>query len=354
MNKKIICVGLDLGNSHVKAFSDVKEDGLILPNYIARKSEFESEMDLQDSYDLHEYESHLFEGERYVWGEDIHLSQHPLSSYTAQDRYESKPYRLLVDFTLTELVGESDEMIEVVLVTGCPSSEKGSKRLEEQLKKAFVGTKVIKRNGKEVMIKVLEGGFGVLAQPVGTLMNLYLDDTGAKVVRPEFFEEKIAILDIGGGTTDADLLVRMSPVIEKRESIKLGMNYAYERIADWINRENPSANASPTSVERQLRDGSNTYKISSRRSMDIKEIKEKTYTELAENIINRVNQRWRERDSFDRIILTGGGAEALFPYFKQWEKDVDIVEDSQKGNALGFLKFARRQMNKIVKGEMQK
>ena len=115
------------------------------------------------------------------------------------------------------------------------------------------------------------------------------------------------------------------------------MHEIYQRLADYINSENPDAYATAKNVELQF--DHDVYYTSKRLAIPIKEAKEKIVRETAEYIINELQMRWKNRSKFDMVILTGGGVEIMAPWFREFIKDIIIVEDNQISNARGFLKF---------------
>ena len=353
---KIYAIGLDVGNSDVKFFSTVNPEGTVLPNFLARSEEFEGEEPIWEEYEgeLNVYETSQSPGDKFVWGRGVRRSQNPLSTYSTTDRYSEKFYRCLVDFSILESIyheGLSEkEIIEVVLVTGCPSEEKGNETIEKQITKAFTGTKVVKRNDKEFTIKVKaeKEYFGIMAQPTSTLASLYFNVSGTKVLRPELKTRpngdpaRILILDAGGGTFDADLMQGMKPVQDKRKTISdKALNYAFANIAKMINSDDDRVKATRNTVEEAVLN-KGVYYVSERKQIDLieKGYVEKSYRELTEYIISQLNEITSDRDTYDKLLLTGGGAEQLIKYFQEWEKDVELVEGAQLANAKGYFTAA--------------
>jgi plasmid segregation protein ParM len=331
---KLIVMGIDHGNGYFKGYSN-DVNGLVLPSgFLTKDSVKREDSTGQGDVKHNEFESSLYEGEQYVWVDEVNKTKGKfLSTYTSEDRYSQKYFRLLSQFGLASLIQEEEGVFEVLLVTGCPSREKGTKR-EDELAHVFKGRHNVLMNDNQKIINVKE--CKILPQPLGSILDLYIDEKG-NINRGEIGTSYIGIVDIGSGTTDCDGIDSLKAIPEDRHTIPVGVHEIYQRLADYINSENPDAYATPKSVEIQF--DSNVYNASKRLAIPIKEAKEKIVRETAEYIINELQIRWKSRSKFDMVILTGGGVKLMEPWFKQFIKDITVIEDSQISNARGFLKF---------------
>lgn len=345
-DKELKVVALDHGNVFVKGYNGNKTKPLLLPNQFERKDIMEKDQIFKSKLVLHEYTSNKYDDEVWLWGDDIYKSTNAITTYTQEDRYAQKPYKLLTELALSELCEDGDELF---VVTGMPSTQLGSP-YQKELLKAFDGSHIITKNDEEKIFKVKETV--PMTQPLGTLMYLYLDDEG-NVQDGDVGEEYIGVIDIGGGTADLDGIKELDPMAQDRATIHKGMYSIYEKLADYINSKNPEAGATSKLVEFQiLGDNPDSYRISKRSSMDIGGIKHKLFKSYAEDVITQINQRWTNRSKFDRIYMTGGAVRPLASYFKEWEKDLIIIEDApqslpmsqnininQLANVIGFYRY---------------
>src|SRR5699024_12823810 len=74
-------------------------------------------------------------GTKYIWGKDVSKAVDPndlIDTYTHNNRYTTKRFKLLVLFILAELASDysEDELQNVVVVTGLPSQEVGTDESE--------------------------------------------------------------------------------------------------------------------------------------------------------------------------------------------------------------------------------
>lgn len=329
-----VVVGLDHGNGWVKVKTEGKE--ITLPSYFANKADLGDDF-IKSKYKLNEYTSNDDKGNTYLWGEDISKlnSKYLIPTYGMQDRYKQDRYNLLTQFALASVLEGSEE--DVLVVTGVPSSEKGTIK-EEDLIDVIKGTHVVSINGEEKIIKVKQ--VTVLAQPIGSVLSLYLDEEGS--VEDDSYEDSlIGVIDIGSGTTDIDQVEDL-----RREgatpSLPEGISDVYTDIVEYVRKENPNLTVSIQDIEFNFETG--IYRESKRTaSIDFTKEKEKAVKKLADKIIQHLAQTWKTWDKFDEIIITGGGAAPLKKALSDLLSDVNVIENSQTANAEGFFRYGQYQ-----------
>lgn len=333
-NKKVV-VGLDHGNGWVKA--KMEGQTIVLPSYFSRMEDLGEDM-LGASLDVKIFESASNKGEEYVWGKDINQLEKHLATYGSQDRYKQKYFKLLNEFAIAELILNNDydgDTYDVWVITGVPSREKGT-NVEEDLEDSLMGAHIVKVNGEDIVFKVTK--VVILPQPVGTLMSMYLDSEGF-VANEDYESTSVAIIDIGTGTTDLDHIKSLRRQESDSYSLNLGMFDVYKKIETWIKKQNPSANVTVQKVEAQF--DKDSYMISKRSVLDIREIKEKAIDEVAMDIKNAIIQQWKTWERFDEIIITGGGSSTLGVKIKELIDDVVPSKNAQTANADGFCKYGK-------------
>src|SRR5690625_1918828 len=177
MNKTVFA--FDVGNGYVKAKSEKRQ--ILAPSSFAKESSLGSSsiVDLLEGNNLlyNTYESQLEDGTSYIWGQDVHKSVDPkdlINTYTHHERYNQKRFKLLCLFILSELASdyEEQELQDVIVVTGLPSQEVGTKDAE-QFKKFLQQKHLVKRDGEQKVINVSD--VRVVEQPTGTLLNTFMN-----------------------------------------------------------------------------------------------------------------------------------------------------------------------------------
>ncbi|WP_160645419.1 ParM/StbA family protein [Chengkuizengella marina] len=330
-----IVLGIDHGNGYVKAKSKYKS--IVLPSAFCRSDAFgEDSWDGVGKLDVNIIKSSNYKDEEYAWGRDIDKANNLINTYTSENRYNQKPYQLLSEFIMASLL-EPGKHDDIIVVTGCPSEEKGTDQ-EEALKNVFLGGHIITIDEKDYIFNVSQ--VVVLPQPLGTILDLYIGEDGY-VSDDTYEEDYVGIVDIGSGTTDLDGIKGLKRQSGDKQTINIGMHTCYQQIANYINEQNTSALANRFKVEKQIihNEEKDSFIISKRASVDIAQIKERVYRETAEDLANQINQIWTTRSKFDKLLLTGGGVDDFGKYFKEeWEKDVILATNSQMANANGFYK----------------
>jgi plasmid segregation protein ParM len=327
-------IGLDHGNGWVKIRTATNE--IVLPSFLGREDEIGDNVTANaSSLDVKKYEIPSVKGSAFVWGEDVTKLKHVVATYGVQNRYAQETYQALSKFALAEALPEGIVFDDVLVVTGVPSIEVGSEK-EKQLREVFEGAHHVRINGRDKIINVTR--VVVISQPLGAVLSRYLDDEGF-VANEKYESESVAVIDIGTGTTDLDHIKALRRISADCHSIPVGMFDVYKRIAAWVNKQNPNANATPQEVEKQFKN--DYYEVSKRIRYDIREIKEVALKEVADEIITAISQHWKSFDIFDEVLINGGGANELGKKIQTLVQGSIILKNSQTANAEGFFKYGQ-------------
>lgn len=324
--KKVLVI--DHGNGNIKGRSEIAAG--VLPSLVAFKKDI-GESITGKKERLKTYE---IEGIEYVWGKDITKVKDVFTTYGFQNRYKEPLYKVLTSIALADLALKSkvQPTDDVIVITGVPSNEIGAEAANE-LKNVFEGLHTVKVDGKIVKVNVEE--VIILPQPIGTVMNQYLDADG--FVADERYEDiRVGIIDIGTGTTDLDSISGLRRENEFK-SVETGMKDVYQEIADYINSQNSNAKVEYYHVEPFFEEGQ--YKLSERHVINFEEIKPKAIFQVAEKIKQGIKNAWKTFDRFDEIIITGGGAQLFAHAIEDLVGQIKISQHPQQANAEGFFKY---------------
>jgi plasmid segregation protein ParM len=327
-------IGLDHGNGWVKIRTENKK--VVLPAFVAREDAVGDTV-IGKSLNVKRYElGTLRVTTPFVWGKDVVKLKNVLATYGAQNRYQNDVYRALSQFALAEVLPKDDNVFDdIIVVTGVPSVEVGTEK-EKELRELFNGAHIVRIDDRELVFRVKRTV--VISQPLGAVLSRYLDDEG--YVADEKYEEySVAVIDIGTGTTDLDHIKALRRMSADCHSIPVGMFDVYKRIAAWVNKQNPSANATPQEVEKQFKN--DYFEVSKRVRYDIEEIKEIAIKEVADEITTAISQHWKSFDVFDEILITGGGAVYIGKAIQSMIPGAVIVDNPQTANAEGFFKYGQ-------------
>jgi len=308
------------------------------------------------------------DGVEFVWGEDIHKV--PQIIHTAsllEDRYETNNYKTFIKIVLGKVAKDiglspSDQ---VLVSTGVPSDQTKEKTVNA-IRNALVGEgedykglhKVIVGD-EEYIINVAETT--ITPQPLATVLSAYLDDKG-RIKDKDLTSKKIAIIDIGGGTTDLDTLLQFKRQHNFR-SIGTGFRDVYKAIQDEIKKENDGREinvndyvlldiiqmAEQTAKETG-EDPVYTYQGSDKQKrVDFTTAYINALRKVGMQINQAISDQWKDYDSFDLIFLVGGSAKRVAPYIEILQEP-DFPHDPGKSNVEGYYNLGVSKMNANNRG----
>ncbi|UOR14094.1 ParM/StbA family protein [Halobacillus amylolyticus] len=332
----------DVGNGFVKAKSEKRT--LIAPSMIAKESALGDSSIAEQFGGEKEYQifkSPMDEGTSYVWGEGIKEAVEArklLNTYTHNNRYDSKRFKLLSQFILAELASdfEEDVLKDVVVVTGMPSREIKTSA-DSQLKEFLTGKHLITRGDMEKVVNVKD--VRILEQPLGTLLNLYMTDDAK--IHKDLKTSTLSVLDFGAGTTILDTYKNMKRIEDESETYYEGMIDVYKSIANQIRKEHDAKNLDESMIEEGIRNNY-TVELSARKKIPFEKEANQAINDFVDTLISKVDRTLASRDHIDQFIVTGGGSQIVAQQFSVdfGEDTLEIVENSQLANVEGYYKFA--------------
>ncbi len=174
----------------------------------------------------------------------------------------------------------------------------------------------------------------IVPQPLGTYWSQVLNSYGQTT---ENTEELAGIIDIGFKTTDLAAIEDGEYIPEKSITIPIGMSTAYREIATNLmaqyNFEVETYAFDEFVIKRKINvDG---------QAVDITKIVDVAFERLAESILVEMGSLWRLAD-FNRLILSGGGGQAVDQYMRSLMPHIKLASDSITANSRGYLSWANR------------
>ncbi|MEC0276876.1 ParM/StbA family protein [Peribacillus frigoritolerans] len=347
-------LGIDLGNGLIKIRS-VKPNGkdysVILP------SSFAYLKDVGDSVNNTSLQLDVFtiDDVDYVWGEDINQVGEVKSTYGHENRYKTEAYKLMAKMVLARAVRDLDikPNENILLVTGVPSAETGTER-EEEIVAAFIGEGkqkgllLVGVNGVEHIFKVVH--VEVQAQALATVIGRYLATDGT--VENENYEHwKVAVIDIGAGTIDLDIVHSLRRQ-KGYHSVPKGFRDVYETIRTGIAKIYPSHTVNDYELlgileETQKKNaltGKNEviyeYKPSHlRKSVDFTKDLHDGVKEVVVDVQQAIMSKWKNQTDLDEILLVGGSAELFKDHLNDIVYGITIPRNNGDSNVEGYFRF---------------
>jgi plasmid segregation protein ParM len=337
-------LGIDLGNGMVKVRSVDKKGNdyiLILPCAWAYKH------DVGDKIHSKEFSLDTFyiDDVEYVWGEDIAKLGSKVKVALGHDgRYKSEPYKIMAKIAMAKAVNDLgiEPTEKIYLVTGVPSAETKTER-EVEITKAFLGDNggihEVDVNTDEHLFRIAH--VEVMSQPVATVIGRYLDEEG--YVGDEDYEDlKVGVIDIGGGTTDLDIVDKLQRQKGYR-SVPKGFSDVYRSIKVAIKEKYPSHDVTDYELLECLE--AKEYKPSRRKdAVDFSKEMDAGIREVVVDIQQTILTSWKDQTDIDEILLIGASAKIFEDKLADVVTGLTIPHNHHISNVEGYYRWG---MNKV-------
>lgn len=336
--KKVI--GIDLGNGLINirsVYDDGKPYSLTLPNAFIHVDEL-GQGEAVKALNLDYYN---IDGKTYGWGKEIMNQSNIIDTAGYDQRYATEGFKVMAKMVLARAYKDLGIKAEdkVLIVSGVPSDETDTPA-EEQLKEAFKGTHKLSINGVNMLFDV--SNVETMAQPVATVMSKYLTELGTKG-NLEYERMKVAVVDIGGGTIDFDIVQNMRR-LNNHKTIAKGFNDVYGDIRRHIRKVHHKANPTNFELLRIILEGEDEtgrllYKPSMRLdAVDIAEPLSEGIYKLVLQIQGAISLYWKDQYDIDELLLVGGSAELFEEYIDSVAKGAVIPENNGDSNVEGYFR----------------
>lgn len=150
--------------------------------------------------------------------------------------------------------------------------------------------------------------------------------------------QSIAVIDIGGRTTDIAVISGGNMDGDRSTTVNLGMLNVGSLLKDMIHKE---YGFEPTEI--QMRDAleTNGFKFKGER-VDISDLATKARTQIVSRIRTEVQRCLGEANDIDKVLFVGGTTVAVQDMLSDWydESHRVIVHDAGYANASGMQKYA--------------
>ncbi|MFJ8247318.1 hypothetical protein [Peribacillus asahii] len=371
MNKKSFklpfdrVVGVDLGNGFVKV-RGLTNGGipytLTLPSCFAYLRDVGDEIGDED-LDL---DTFLIDGVEYVWGEDINEleAQHIVHTSGYDNRYKSDNYKIMVQIVLSRIAKDLEigAREKILLVTGVPSGESGTEK-ENEIYDAFSGKNEgsyrIPVNGEDQVFKLEK--IVVDSQALATIKGRYLDTDGT-VLNDKYEKWNVAVIDIGAGTTDLDIVNKLRRQ-KVNHSVQKGFRDIYNGIRDEINK----VYVGHTVTDYELLNIIELTKFKRKESGDdsipflytpSEKKKPVDFTKAFFDGIKEVSvatqeaivDKWKSQAGLDEILLVGASAEEFKEHLQNVSYIIEIPENNTNSNVEGYYRFGVALNKAMAKG----
>jgi plasmid segregation protein ParM len=195
-------------------------------------------------------------------------------------------------------------------------------------------------DGQETVKKLNIDKVRMLPQPLGSALNLLMDDNG-KITNKDLAKQKVGVVDIGFRTTDFTILDHLRYIDRGSRTMETGISKGFSVIANKL-REKCGANVELYRLYNPAEEGSIKMRG---QGINLAKIRDQVYSHLASSIANDIDRLWADDWDIDAIMLTGGGCRELAPYLQPQITGnilpLDSSPDPRLNNVLGYLKYGR-------------
>jgi plasmid segregation protein ParM len=195
-------------------------------------------------------------------------------------------------------------------------------------------------DGQETTKEIYINKVRMLPQPLGSVLNLLMDDNG-KITNRTLANQKVGVVDIGFRTTDFTILDRLRYIDRGSRTMETGISKAFSVIANKL-REKCGVNVELYRLYNAAEAGSIKMRG---HGFNFVKIRDQVYSQLATSIANDIDRLWADDWDIDAIILTGGGCRDLIQYLQPNITGniipVDFNVDPRLNNVLGYIKYGQ-------------
>ena len=332
-------LGIDVGFGFTKATNG--KDTFIFKSIFGEDADIQFWADFGD--DTPTDHIHVtIDGKSYFIG-DLAEQQSSVLHFTLDQEKLITDYVKILSLAVAGMFLDKGEAINVPinLVSGLPIGF--FKQNHERFNELLTGHHSVtyhSQNGQETTKELHINKVRMLPQPLGSVLNLLMDDNG-KIVNKTLANQKIGVVDIGFRTTDFTILDRLRYIDRGSRTMESGIAKGFSVIANKLREK------CGVSVELyRLYNAAETGSIKMRGNrVNFVKIRDEVYSQLAASIANDIDRLWAADWDIDAIILTGGGCRDLAQYLRpQITGNIIPVEanrDPRLNNVLGYIKYGQ-------------
>lgn len=345
-------VSVDLGYGFVKAISKKTNKKVVFPSLVGRGHDL-SISGMFDGLKKDISNIHVvYGGEEFFVGELAERESRTVSRVFEQERFDHIFTKVLLNVAIQMVTDGKGGTVNVS--TGLPLDfyEPQKKKFRESLLgvQPHVEWKSGVRAGETLKLNINE--VFVFPQGIGAVFSaLYTND--GRYAYPHLMRKGnlIALIDIGFRTTDFTVVeIREDrsfvPNIKLSGTLDSGVVNLHRHIRQFYKTKTGGADLNEFHMSRIFSNHQLTYKG---QKIDFTETILQGKSAVANNIADQLKAIWAEEaDLFDAIFLAGGGGKLFINEFQSHFNDrVEIIEDSQFANAIGYLRLGNRLLAKM-------
>jgi hypothetical protein len=210
-----------------------------------------------------------------------------------------------------------------------------------------IGSHCFTIDGRPVQVEILQ--VKAIAQPVGSYLEWGLDDAGQWGREKAALQKPIGVADIGFNTVDLFSVENAEIVDRFTAGDTLGMHRVAQAIQRHVRERHAvkwSMHQADTLVRHYLA-GRGAYFNCADGEIDLSGIVRQALDQTTIDINEYIRARWGNGRQFYKLIITGGGAQALRDTLLRHYPTAYLPPDPVTANARGLLKWAQRSFKDV-------
>jgi plasmid segregation protein ParM len=336
-------IAVDVGFGFIKAMNE-SLDTVRFPSVVSKKSENSLKGIVGGSGD--DYSVTYWEvnnsgeniNQKKLYVGDAGLSNGGTRKWEDKDKFNVEDLKLFI-VTAVGLLNPQNDVVDLCL--GLPMSYYLTKKdeLNEGLKDLNARISI---TGQRSLKEVKFNSIFVFPQGAGAYYSSFCDIDGT-ITDYDLAQSNAGVIDIGYRTVDFLVMMKGRNGIQISDNLsgsleEDGMNVAFQNIQNAVsNDERVNKEVALEEIEKAILWFNSKFDFR-RDSIDITQYEDQAYKESAEEICSKIKIRWgAEGDLLSRVVITGGGAEELFPYMRDKFDTAVLQEDCAYGNCKGYL-----------------
>jgi len=282
-------------------------------------------------------------GSEYLVGPNVGAFNRPITRMDFERFTDSEELRASWYVGMYKLLGPGNHAARMIvsLPVAVLSEESQANEVKRNVARWMVGEHVFEVDGKPVTVTVDK--IRDAPQPVAAWLYWGLDCNGVWDKGDDALKAPTAVIDQGYNTLDVITVANGKIIARRTGGANLGMSQAARRLC--------SALARSYGLKIDLRDADNLIVewVSTGKSsvyvkgdlVDISPVAKQVLSSLASDVVDFCQEHIENQEGY-RILLTGGGALALFDRLIKTFPSAELLSPPDMAGAIGLAKLAQR------------
>lgn len=324
-------IGIDLGYGYVKV-TDGQAD-YIFPSTVGIGQKIRFKSLLTNFQKATDNLAITVDNKKYFVGQLAIKQSEVVSRSLGRNRVEDTSAKVLLLAALALYADKEEQAFNVI--TGLPVDYYSTFR--DDWSELMLGMHAVKvDNGQQEKSKIIKiEKLQIIPQPFGTLYDKILNSNG-ELIDESLNELKVGIVDIGFKTSDFAVADNLEFIDKSSKSSEIAMSTAFNILSEKF-RDKYLLNKETYELDKVVESG--ILKVAGE-TKNVEDVINDAFIIVADKIATEINSLWDKRE-MDKIILTGGGGEAISKYLLTKFGNMELINSAQLANVRGYQKLCQ-------------